>query len=189
MAPKSPNLYLNKESQPSQAYLGGAWALEGLCRGEAARMPTARGWAGRRWRQRPGRLGNDIGAEEAAWPPGASGQMGRSMAWSPGARGQHVPPALVDTVPSARDPATAPPGGKQSWGRGSRIRAADSACVCGFFFYSSWSKFPNTLRSRENGTVNPWICPPVSTSVHPQPKPILQIPLSGLSHSVMSYSL
>ena len=116
----------------------------------------------------------------AAWSLGADGAEHGLEPWG---RGQHVPPALVDASPSARDPTIAPPGGKQNWGRRSKIAATDSARVParGFFFCSSWSKFPNTLRSRENGTVNPWICPPVSTSVRPQPKPILQIILFHLS--------
>lgn len=72
----------------AQAYLGQAWPGGSVPRGggQEAGGPVA-GQAGRRWQQRPGCLGDDIGA---VWRPGASGpaRVGRSVAQSPGAGGQ-----------------------------------------------------------------------------------------------------
>lgn len=57
------------------------------------------GQAGRRWQQRPGCLGDDIGA---VWRPGASGpaRVGRSVAQSPGAGGQPLLSA-TEAMPAA----------------------------------------------------------------------------------------
>ena len=71
-------------------------------RGTAGR-PSARGWLGRRWRQRPGRLGDDFGALEAAWPAWSLGADGGG-AW-PGALGPAAglcPRLRMDATPSAQ---------------------------------------------------------------------------------------
>lgn len=101
------------EPKPTLAEPGPrGWVGVGAEAEAAGRPKAARGWAGRRWRQRPGRLGNDIGTKEAAWPAWSLGPPGRSVAGSPGAGGQHhaLRTATWGQAPGRR---------KQSWKLGS----------------------------------------------------------------------
>ena len=139
VAPRSPNQHLKEEGQMEPSLPWRSLAPEGPWRGETARRPLlARGWAGRRWWQRPCRLGDDIGAVEAAWRPGASGQTGRSMARGPGASQPCLGRHALCTVTHRQQPHS----GKQSWRRGSHcLHLRLHIFLLLFFFFLSFCLF------------------------------------------------
>lgn len=74
-----------RRARPSPSLPWPSLGREGRCGGAVARRPAGLWLSRQRWQQRPGHLGDDIGA---VWPAGASGQAGaehghRPRGWWP----------------------------------------------------------------------------------------------------------